>query len=59
MELAASPVTSRYNIQDWFSGWGGVLQLVLMDVGVECIDEKVSVGRVVFRAKCREPSMNS
>ena len=43
--------TSRCQIQDWLSGCGGVMQLVLRGVDVKCWNW------VVFEAMCHETTM--
>jgi len=55
MVLGVSPVFSRYHIPDWFSSWGGVLQLGPGSVGVESLDERVCVDRASFKLRAKGP----
>lgn len=42
-------IISQYQIQDGFSGWSGVLELVPRSVDVDYVDERVSVRHVTFK----------
>jgi len=57
MKLASSPATSRYQIQDWIYGCGGVLGRMPRNIDIEG-DNKRIVCRVTYEAECRKTTMN-